>query len=159
DGLGLLAGMRQAHVQAVPLVLTGFGEVATAVEAMKLGAFDYLTKPPDYQELNRAMTRALEHSRARRHGRIMEDLAAQREITFAACPDCMAIWDPQKRFLRCNRALAERLGLDKAQIVGRPFDQILGDTSDQQTLIARTWTEPATQTTEVHSDRLRGTFV
>ena len=72
DGLGLLAGMRQQQIQAVPLVLTGFGEVGSAVEAMKLGAFDYLTKPPDLQELTRATTRAIEHSRARRHGRIMD---------------------------------------------------------------------------------------
>jgi PAS domain S-box-containing protein len=71
----------------------------------------------------------------------------------------MAILDPQQRFLRCNRALAERLGLDKRQIVGRPFDQILADASDQKALITRTWTEPATQTTEVRSDRLQGTFV
>src|SRR5260370_35721436 len=45
DGLGLLAGLRQAQVQAVPLVLTGFGEVASAVEAMKLVALDYLRTP------------------------------------------------------------------------------------------------------------------
>ncbi len=86
DGLGLLAGMRQTQVQAVPLVLTGFGEVASAVEAMKLGAFDYLTKPPDYQELTRATARAIEHSRTRRRARIMEELAAQWEATFDACP-------------------------------------------------------------------------
>jgi PAS domain S-box-containing protein len=159
DGLGLLAGMRQAQIQTVPVVLTGFGEVATAVEAMKLGAFDYLTKPPDYQELIRAMTRAIEHSRARRHGRIMEDLAAQWEITFDACPDLMAILDLQQRFLRCNRALAQRLGTDKTQIVGRPFHQVFGEATAQQTLIARTWTESSIQTTEIHSDRLGGAFI
>jgi PAS domain S-box-containing protein len=159
DGLGLLAGMRQAHVQAVPLVLTGFGEVGSAVEAMKLGAFDYLAKPPDYQELTRATARAIEHSRARRHGRIMEDLAAQWEMTFDACPDLMAILDPQQRFFRCNRALAQRLGVDKTQIVGQQFRKILGDATDQQDLIARTWTDSAVQTMEMHSDRLRGNFI
>jgi len=158
DGLGLLAGMRQAHIQAVPLVLTGFGEVGSAVEAMKLGAFDYLIKPPDYQELTRATARAIEHSRARRHGRIMEDLAAQWEMTFDACPDLMAILDPQQRVLRCNRALAQRLGVEKTQIVGQSFSKIFSDAADQQALITRTWTDSDVQTMEIQSDRLGGNF-
>src|SRR5260370_17227977 len=86
DGLGLLAGMRQAQIQTVPLVLTGFGEVASAVEAMKLGAFAYLTKPPEYQELTRATARAIEHSRTRRPSRIVDTLAPQCGSTFAPAP-------------------------------------------------------------------------
>src|SRR5229473_3067996 len=130
DGLGLLAGMRQQQIQAVPLVLTGFGEVGSAVEAMKLGAFDYLTKPHDYQELTRATARAIEHSRTRRRARIMEELAAQWEATFDACPDLLAILDPEQRLLRCNQALAERLGVAKIELVGQPFAKILGDDAD-----------------------------
>ena len=159
DGLGLLAGMRQQQIQAVPLVLTGFGEVGSAVEAMKLGAFDYLTKPPDYQELTRATTRAIEHSRARRHGRIMEDLAAQWEMTFDACPDLMAILDSQQCFLRCNQALAQRLGVDKNDLVGRPFLRIIGDSPEQQSLLARTLADGVSQTLEILSDRLQGAFI
>jgi PAS domain S-box-containing protein len=159
DGLGLLAGMRQQHIQAVPLVLTGFGEIASAVEAMKLGAFDYLTKPPDYQELTRATTRAIEHSRARRHGRIMEDLAAQWEMTFDACPDLMAILDSQQCFLRCNQALAHRLGVGKIELVGQPFLRIIGDSPEQQALLARTLADGAPQTLEILSDRLQGAFI
>ncbi len=159
DGLGLLAGMRQQQIQAVPLVLTGFGEVGSAVEAMKLGAFDYLTKPPDYQELTRATTRAIEHSRARHHGRIMEELAAQWELTFDACPDLMAILDSQQCFLRCNQALAQRLGVDKNELVGRPFLRIIGDSPEQQSLLARTLAEGVLQTLEILSDRLQGAFI
>jgi PAS domain S-box-containing protein len=159
DGLGLLAGMRQQHIQAVPLVLTGFGEVGSAVEAMKLGAFDYLTKPPDFQELTRATARAIEHSRARRHGRIMEDLAAQWEMTFDACPDLMAILDSQQCFLRCNQALAQRLGVDKNELVGKPFLRIIGDSAEQQSLLARTLADGEPQTLEILSNRLRGAFI
>src|SRR5947209_1055737 len=100
EGLGLLAAMREARLNTVPIVLTGFGEVSSAVEAMKLGAFDFLAKPPDYQELTRATTRAIEHSRARRHGRIMKELAAQWEMTFDACPYLMAMFDSQPSILR-----------------------------------------------------------
>jgi PAS domain S-box-containing protein len=157
DGLGLLAGMRQAHIQAVPLVLTGFGEVASAVEAMKLGAFDYLTKPPDYQELTRATARALEHSRTRRRARILEELAAQWEATFDACPDLMAILDPEFRLIRCNHALAERLNVAKPQLVGQPFAKILGDDADQQSLFDPTLS--AAQTLEARCLRLGGDYI
>lgn len=159
DGLGLLAGMRDAHIQAVPLVLTGFGEVSSAVEAMKLGAFDYLAKPPDYQELTRATARAIEHSRARRHARIMEDLAAQWEATFDACPDLLAILDPDQRLLRCNQALAERLNMAPIELVGRPFLKIIDDAPGHHALLARTLTDGTIQTVEAQSDRLRGAFI
>ena len=159
DGLGLLAGMREAHIPVVPLVLTGFGEVSSAVEAMKLGAFDYLAKPPDYQELTRATARAIEHSRARRHARIMEDLAAQWEATFDACPDLLAILDPEQRLLRCNQALAERLGVAKIELVGRPFPKIIDDVPGQDSRLARTLSEGDIQSVEAHSDRLRGDFI
>ncbi len=159
DGLGLLAGMREGQIQTVPLVLTGFGEVSSAVEAMKLGAFDYLAKPPDYQELTRATARAIEHSRARRHARIMEDLAAQWEATFDACPDLLAILDPEQRLLRCNHALAERLGVSKVELVGRPFLKIIEDASSLNSMLAHTLTDGTIQTAEAHSDRLRGEFI
>jgi PAS domain S-box-containing protein len=157
DGLGLLAGMRQAQIQAVPLVLTGFGEVASAVEAMKLGAFDYLTKPPDYQELTRATARAVEHSRTRRRAQIMEELAAQWEATFDACPDLISILDQEFHLLRCNRALAERLGVGKTELLGQPFSKILSGDADQQSLFDPTVDSP--QTVEAHSPRLGGDFI
>jgi PAS domain S-box-containing protein len=159
DGLGLLAGMREANIQAVPLVLTGFGEVSSAVEAMKLGAFDYLSKPPNYQELTRATARAVEHSRARRHARIMEDLAAQWEVTFDACPDLLAILDPKLRILRCNLALADRCGVTKAELVGRGFSMLFADIPDLNTLLTRTLTEGGIHSLESPCDSLHGVFI
>lgn len=51
----------------LPVVLiTGQGDIKSAVNAMKLGAFDYVTKPPDETELQVTIERALEHSRLRR---------------------------------------------------------------------------------------------
>ncbi len=45
DGLQLLAHVRQTHPETFVIMLTGFGTVESAVEAMKLGAYDYLPKP------------------------------------------------------------------------------------------------------------------
>jgi DNA-binding NtrC family response regulator len=62
----------------LPVVLiTGRGDVKSAVSAMKIGAFDYVVKPPDIDELRLTVGRALEHSRLRRENRFLRaELAA-----------------------------------------------------------------------------------
>ncbi|MCB9745592.1 MAG: response regulator [Alphaproteobacteria bacterium] len=47
SGLELLAELMERAPELKVLVLTGYGSIATAVEAMRLGALDYLTKPAD----------------------------------------------------------------------------------------------------------------
>jgi DNA-binding NtrC family response regulator len=64
DGLGLLSGLgNESHHLAV-VMLTAKGSIATAVEAMKQGAFDYLTKPVDTRQLRQVLDKALERSAA-----------------------------------------------------------------------------------------------
>ncbi len=45
DGLEMLQRIRQQNIQVPVLIMTGYATVATAVEAMKLGACDYILKP------------------------------------------------------------------------------------------------------------------
>ena len=59
DGLSLLEGIRDLSVDVPVIVLTAFGTVDTAVQAMKLGAFDYILKPVDVDELKMVVARAL----------------------------------------------------------------------------------------------------
>jgi DNA-binding NtrC family response regulator len=59
-GLEVLERLRAAHPSLPVIMLTAFGEVSTAVQATKLGAFDYLTKPVDHEQLVFAVKRALE---------------------------------------------------------------------------------------------------
>ena len=47
NGMGLLAALKRDHPGTPVIVLTGHGSVDTAVQAMKDGAYDYLTKPVD----------------------------------------------------------------------------------------------------------------
>lgn len=65
SGLDVLKHVKTHHSAAPVIVLTAFGTVETAVEAMKSGAFDYLTKPVDNEELYLAVSRALETARLR----------------------------------------------------------------------------------------------
>ena len=54
SGLALVRELKALHPSAVVVVLTGYGSIATAVEAVKLGATNYLAKPADANDLLRA---------------------------------------------------------------------------------------------------------
>lgn len=59
-GLDLLREIREHHGDTTVIIITAFGSVETAVEAMKAGAYDYVTKPIDYEALVLAVHRAME---------------------------------------------------------------------------------------------------
>jgi two-component system response regulator HydG len=68
-GIDGIEGLRRFKVKVpeIPVILvTAFATVETAVEAMKAGAFDYLTKPFEPEELELVVARAVEHARVRR---------------------------------------------------------------------------------------------
>lgn len=65
SGIDLLKRVREDYPETVVIVVTAFGTVETAVEAMKSGAYDYLTKPIDGGALLLVVGRALEHVRMR----------------------------------------------------------------------------------------------
>jgi two-component system, LuxR family, response regulator FixJ len=64
DGLGLLQKMVESNIKVPVVMMTGFGEVATAVKAMKAGAADFLEKPLNQAELLTILNRLLSFSRA-----------------------------------------------------------------------------------------------
>jgi len=59
-GLDLLRFIRDHHVDTTVIMITAFGTVETAVEAMRAGAYDYVTKPIDYDALVMVVHRAME---------------------------------------------------------------------------------------------------
>ncbi|NDV21128.1 sigma-54 dependent transcriptional regulator [Desulfovibrio sp. JC022] len=63
DGMALLGELNSVMPGLPVIMLTAYGNVNSAVVAMKHGAFDYLTKPADNEELKAVMTKALDYSR------------------------------------------------------------------------------------------------
>jgi DNA-binding NtrC family response regulator len=59
SGLAVLEASRTAQPRAPVVVLTGYGTVGAAVEAMKLGAYDFLEKPLEIDDLSRLIERAI----------------------------------------------------------------------------------------------------
>ena len=63
SGIELLKQIRSQYPETIIIILTAFGTVETAVEAMKAGVYDYLTKPVHPEEMSLVVGRALEHLR------------------------------------------------------------------------------------------------
>jgi len=68
-GIDVLRQVREMHLDTSAILLTAFSSITSAVEAMKLGAHDYLNKPVEFDELLATIAKALETTRLRREVR------------------------------------------------------------------------------------------
>jgi DNA-binding NtrC family response regulator len=66
DGLDILKRLREEDPSLPVIMLTGHGTVEHAVQATRLGAYDFMLKPPDLEHLGVVLARALDHARLQR---------------------------------------------------------------------------------------------
>ena len=62
-GIEALRQIKECNPAIPVIIMTAYSSVDTAVEAMKLGAYDYLTKPLNFEELKIILDRAMDHLR------------------------------------------------------------------------------------------------
>ena len=75
DGLEVLTMVKDVSPETVVLMITAFATTETAVEAMKLGAYDYITKPFKVEEIKLVIRKALEKRSLRK-----ENILLRREM-------------------------------------------------------------------------------
>lgn len=63
DGMAVLEAVQKRAPSTVTLVITGYASVPTALRALQLGAYEYLLKPTEIEDLKRAVRRSLERKR------------------------------------------------------------------------------------------------
>ncbi len=73
SGLEALDGIKTYNPAIPVIIMTAYSSVETAVEALKKGAYDYLTKPLDFDELRLAMERAMDHSQLKEENRLLRE--------------------------------------------------------------------------------------
>ena len=66
DGMGVLRHVKEHSPESICIIMTGYGTIRNAVEAIKSGAFDYLTKPLDVDGIRIAIQRGLEYRNLKR---------------------------------------------------------------------------------------------
>ncbi|MGQ9669174.1 MAG: sigma-54-dependent transcriptional regulator, partial [Desulfosoma sp.] len=77
DGIEATRRIHQYNPALPVIVLTAFSSVPSAVEAIKAGAYDYLTKPLDFDALRLALYRALEHTKLRAENQELREQLAR----------------------------------------------------------------------------------
>lgn len=113
DGLALLREAQALDPYLVAIMMTGHGTIETAVEAMKLGAFDYVQKPPRLHGLLPMLTRALETRRLRKENLQLRETLGIYEL-------CMAVsvtLDTGAILNKIMDAALQQLDADEASIL------------------------------------------
>jgi two-component system NtrC family response regulator len=123
DGIQLLRELKRLNPEAVVVVLTAFGTVGTAVAAMKEGAYDYLTKPIDLDELLLLIQRVEREVGLSRENRELKDQLREKfKVDF---------------IISASRGMEEALNLVKRAAPSAATVLILGETGTGKELIAR----------------------
>ncbi|MBA3442498.1 MAG: sigma-54-dependent Fis family transcriptional regulator [Pyrinomonadaceae bacterium] len=123
DGMELLRRVRERLNPPEVIMLTGFATIETAIEAMKLGAYHYLTKPYRIAELDALVQQAVEKRRLRvDNQRLRAQLARQTEM-----PEIVYTSDVMREVLR----LVERVAPSDASVL------VVGESGTGKELIAQ----------------------
>ena len=137
DGIKLLGHLKESWPDLPVIMMTAYGTVEKAVEAMKKGAFDYITKPFKNEDLMRGIRRALEMGRLLRENRTLTEALKER-YSFGN------IIGKSKPMMEIYRMI-EKVAASKANIL------VTGESGTGKELIAKA--------IHYHSPRSQGPFV
>ena len=136
-GLDLLQYVRKHHSDVVVILITGYGTIESAVEAIKQGAYDYLTKPIHDDEVRMAVRRALQQQELlAENRRLREQLVARQGMG---------------NILGADHKMAKVFELVEAVADSRATVLMTGESGTGKSLVARA--------IHAHSGRAAGPFV
>ena len=130
SGLDFLRTIREQGHEMPVIAMSAHGAVRSAVEAMRLGSYDYVTKPLDLEELKIVVARALDHARLSReltYLREREERQAPLGLLLGDCPEMREVRGQIERIARMERQSG----------AGAPPVLILGETGTGKGLAAR----------------------
>jgi two-component system nitrogen regulation response regulator NtrX len=102
DGLDALQRIRQSNESLPVVIISGHGTVSTAVEATKLGAFDFIEKPLASERVLVTIRNALDQTRLQNENRTLKRAAEIRHQMVGESPALRQIWDAIKRAAPTN---------------------------------------------------------
>jgi PAS domain S-box-containing protein len=127
-GLDVLKEVRARGMQCPVIMITGKPSIESAAEAVRLGAYDYLTKPVKKDDLLRVVGQALKYKtildEKDRIEAEKEKYRSELEIIFKSVQEGIITVDPQMRVMAANKAFERICGPVPKEIVGKRFDEI-----------------------------------
>jgi two-component system phosphate regulon sensor histidine kinase PhoR len=138
DGLEVLERIRKQNTQIQVIVITGYATVETAIEAMKQGAYDFIPKPFEPDQLRIVVNRAWEKMCFIREAeklelernRTLSDLDTEKSrirTIIESFPSGVIVTDPKGRVVLMNPAFRQLLGIDSDLKTGNPLKDYLPD--------------------------------
>jgi PAS domain S-box-containing protein len=138
DGMEVLKRIRQLDETILVIVITGFATVETAIEAMKQGAYDFIPKPFEPEQLRIVVNRAAEKLRLTREAEILElernqtlaDLATEKSrihTVLESLPNGVGVINAKGQVVWMNPAFLRMLGLQPDMETGKPIEDYIAD--------------------------------
>jgi len=97
DGLETLKRLKVMRPHLPVIMISGHGNIDTAVQATKIGAFDFIEKPPSYDKIVLSINNALRLSRVEKENLILRDKAIQQPEITGRAPKIVALLDQINR--------------------------------------------------------------
>jgi DNA-binding NtrC family response regulator len=97
DGLGTLREMRERGHAAPVMMLTAHGSIETAIEATRLGAFDFLEKPPHSEKILITARNALRQANLEEENRELRDVSGERYRMIGSSPAMRQVYETIRR--------------------------------------------------------------
>lgn len=146
NGMEVLRSIRNRHPHIVVIIITGFGSVQTAAEAMRNGAYDLLPKPFEPDQLRIAVNRALEKMRLERSTRQLQeerlrtlsDLSLEKSrvnTIINALPIGVLVTDTQGQVVLLNPAFSQYMELPSDTTAGLTLETCVQDDGLRQLIM------------------------
>jgi len=122
DGVSLLKTALEIDPQMVGIIITGNGTIETAVEAMKVGAFDYVLKPVEFRTLMPILSRAMSVRRLKTENL---QLRERHKSLIESARDVIYTLSPGGLVTSLNSAFETITGWSRVEWIGKPFSSLL----------------------------------
>jgi len=138
DGMEVLKRIRQLDAEILVIVITGFATVETAIEAMKQGAYDFIPKPFEPEQLRIVVRRAAEKLQLTREAQTLEqernqtlaDLNTEKtriRTVIESLPNGVGVINANGQVVLLNPAFLRLLDLAPGTEAGKPVEDYIGE--------------------------------